>query len=110
MESVRVEEQAIEGGGLKWRPVGGQGCKGEMTPCQSEEGEPWNVCDLTVVFQEAVSFFKPEQKVFQDLLKISLSSLFMLCGCISSSMAYLMNWSMYLVFTERSFVSCSLKI
>jgi len=64
MESFQVEEQAIEGSGPKWRPVGGQGCKGEMPPCQSEEGEPWNVCDFTVVFQEAVFFFKPEQKGF----------------------------------------------
>jgi len=53
-EHVRVEEQAIEGSSPKWRPVGSQGCKGEMAPCQSEEGEPWNGCDLTVMFQEAV--------------------------------------------------------
>jgi len=82
-ESVRVDEQAIEGSGPKRRPVGRQGCKGETTTCWSKEGEPWNGCDLTAVFQEAVSFFKPEQKGFQDLLKISPSSLFMLCGCIS---------------------------
>ena len=45
---------------------------------------------------------------FQDLLSISPSSLFMLCGCISISMASLMRRSMYLVFVERSLVSCSL--
>jgi hypothetical protein len=32
----------------------------------------------------------------------------MLCGCISSSPASLMSWSMFLVLAERSFVSCSL--
>ena len=46
----------------------------------------------------------------QDLLKVRPSSLFMLCGCISSSMASLMSWSMYLVSAKRSFVPCSLII
>jgi hypothetical protein len=34
------------------------------------------------------------------LLKVSPSSLFMLCGCISSSTASLMSWSIYPVFVE----------
>ena len=34
----------------------------------------------------------------------------MLCGCISNSVASLMSRSMYLIFVERSFVSCSLII
>jgi len=45
---------------------------------------------------------------FQDLLKIRPSSLFILCGCISSSIAYLMSRSMHPVLAERSLVSCSL--
>ena len=53
---VYVEEQDMEGNGPKWRSVVRQGCKGEIVPCRSEEGEPWDGCDLTIVFQEAVSF------------------------------------------------------
>ena len=45
---------------------------------------------------------------FQDLLKVRPSSLFILCGCISSSIASLMSRSMYPVLAERSLVSCSL--
>jgi len=45
---------------------------------------------------------------FQDSLKARPSSLFILCGCISSSITSLKNRSMYPVLTERSFVSCSL--
>ena len=45
---------------------------------------------------------------FQDLLKVRPSSLLMLCGCISSSLASLMGRSMYPVLAERSFVPCSL--
>ena len=45
---------------------------------------------------------------FQDLLKVRPSSLFILCGCISSSVVFLMSRSMYPVLAERSFVSCSL--
>jgi len=58
------------------------------------------------VFQEAVSFGRG----VQDLFKISPSFLFMLCARISCSMASLMSQSLYLVFAERSFVSCSLII
>jgi len=43
---------------------------------------------------------------FQDLLKVRTSSLFILCGCISSSTASLMSRSMYPVLAERSLVSC----
>jgi len=45
---------------------------------------------------------------FQDLLKVRPSSLFILGGCISSSIASLMSRSMYPVLAGRSFVSCSL--
>ena len=45
---------------------------------------------------------------FQNLLKVRPSSLFILCGCISSLIASLMNRSMYPVLVERSLVSCSL--
>lgn len=50
-----------------------------MTLCWSEVEEPWGGSDLTIVFQEAVSFGRG----VQDLFKISPSFLFMLCGCIS---------------------------
>ena len=65
-------------------------------------GEPWDGGDQTVMFQVAVS------RGFQDLLKVRSSSLFMLCGCISGSVASLISWSMYLIFAERSFLSSSL--
>jgi len=45
---------------------------------------------------------------FQDLLKVRPSSLFILCGCISCSIASLTTRSMYPVFAERSFLFCSL--
>jgi hypothetical protein len=45
---------------------------------------------------------------FQDLLKVRPSSLLILCGCISSTVASLMSRSMYPVLAERSFVSCNL--
>jgi len=53
---VRVEEQAVKGSGPKWKPVIRQVRTGETTPCRSKEEEPWNVSDLTIVFQVAVSF------------------------------------------------------
>jgi hypothetical protein len=42
---------------------------------------------------------------FHVLLKLMPSSLFMLCGCNSSSVASLMRWSMYPDLAERSLVS-----
>ena len=48
------------------------------------------------------------KSVFQDLLRVRPSSLLMLCGCISISVASLMRRSMYPIFAERSLVSCSL--
>ena len=45
---------------------------------------------------------------FQDLLRVMPSSLLMLCGCISVSIASLRSQSMYPGLAERSFVSCSL--
>ena len=47
---------------------------------------------------------------FQHLLSVRPSSLVMLNGCISISMASLMRRSMYLVLAERSLVSCSLMV
>ena len=47
---------------------------------------------------------------FQDLVKVRPSSLFILCGCISSSMASLISQSTYPVLAEKRFVSCSLLI
>ena len=44
----------------------------------------------------------------RDSLKVRPSSVLMLCGCISSSVASLMSRSIYPVLAERSFVSCSI--
>jgi hypothetical protein len=46
---------------------------------------------------------------FQNLLKVG-TSLFTLCGYLSSSMAPLMSRSLYPVSAERCFVSCNLII
>jgi len=55
-------------------------------------------------FRRLSPFLKPVQKgFFRDLLTVRPSSLFILCGCISSR-------STYLVCAERSFESCSLII
>ena len=55
--NVQVEERVVEGNSPKWRPVVRQGCKEEMVPCQSEEEEePWDDTDLSIWFQEVVSF------------------------------------------------------
>jgi len=47
---VHSEEQA------RWRPVVREVYKGEMTPYQKQQEEPWDGSDLTIVFQEANSF------------------------------------------------------
>jgi hypothetical protein len=54
---VRVEKEAVEG---KKTPSGGQWyiCEGESAVCRSEEGEPWDGRDQTIVFQVAVSFLQ----------------------------------------------------
>jgi hypothetical protein len=41
---------------LQVKACGRQICKEETVWCQSEEEEPWDGSDLTVVFQEAVSY------------------------------------------------------
>jgi len=46
----------VEGNGPKWEPVVGQVHKGETVPCRSEEGDPWDDSDLTILLQEAASF------------------------------------------------------
>ena len=76
--------------------------EGETVLCRSEEGKPRDggcLLSLSVC-----------RRVLQDLLKVRPSSLFMLCGCISSSVTSVMSRSMYPVFAERSFVPCSLII
>jgi hypothetical protein len=45
---------------------------------------------------------------FHDLLKARPSSLLMLCGCISSSIAFLISHCMYPFLAKRSLVSCNL--
>ena len=53
---VRIEEQAVDGSGPKWKPVVRQRCKRERSLCRFEVEEPCDGSDLTVVFQEAVTF------------------------------------------------------
>ena len=55
-ERVRVDEQALEGKGCQWRPAVRQGCMGETVPCRSEDEDSWDGSDLTIVFQEAISY------------------------------------------------------
>jgi len=54
--SVQVEEQDVEDNGPWWRPVVRQGCKGKTVLCKSKEEQPWNGSDLSIWFQEVVSF------------------------------------------------------
>jgi hypothetical protein len=72
------------------------------------------VCPVTVRLLCTVRlsrlFLSMCNRGFQDLLSVRSSSLFMLNGCISISMAALMRRSMHLVLTERSLVSCSLMV
>ena len=53
---AQSEEQALVGNIPRWRSVVRLVCKGEMAPSRKEEEEPWDGSDLTIVFQEAVSF------------------------------------------------------
>jgi hypothetical protein len=53
---VQVEEQALECNSPKWRPAVRQGYGGETVLCQSKEEKPWDGSDLTILFQEVVSF------------------------------------------------------
>jgi hypothetical protein len=79
---------------------GGHGfiCKGDTALFWNEEGEPWDGRDQTIVFQLAVSSpLSLCRRGFQDLLKVRPSSLLMLCGCISSSIAFLNSQLMYSV-------------
>jgi len=89
---VQVQKQAVEGND----PHGGHGwvCEGDRS----------NYC----VLGGCLLSLSLCRRGFQDLLKVWSSSLLMLCGCISRSIASLMSRSMYAVLAERSFVSCSL--
>ena len=71
-------------------PIVRQGCEGEMALCWSKEWEPWDGSHLFISEGCLLSVGLYRRGV-QDLLKISPSSLFMLCGCISSSVALLMS-------------------
>ena len=55
---VQVEEQTVAGNRPKWKLVVRQRCKGETTPYRSKEEEQWDGSDLTIVFQQAVSFLQ----------------------------------------------------
>jgi len=61
----------MEGNSPKWRPAVGQVYKGGTAPCQSEEEEPWDGSDLTILFQEvcllSLSLYR---RGLQDMLKI----------------------------------------
>jgi len=86
----RVGEQVFEGGGIR------------------------EVCPVTVGLlctgRLSRLFLRMCNRGFQDLLSVRPSSLFMLNGCISISVASLMRRSMYLVLAERSLVSCSMMV
>jgi len=86
-----------------WKPGAGVGKR--YGSCRGETG--WQRSDYCVIrgFFLSLSLCR---RGFQDLLKVRPSSLFMLCGCISSSVASLMIRSMYPVLAERGFVPCSL--
>ena len=83
---------------------------GEMAPYQSEQEDPWDGSNLNYCVSGLSPSLSLCRRGFQDLLKISPSSLFMLCGCISRSTAFLMSRSLYPVSAERGIVSCSLII
>ena len=53
---VRLEDEADKGSGPKWRRVVRQVRMGEPSPCLTEEEEPQNVSDLTIVSEVAVAF------------------------------------------------------
>jgi len=57
-------------------------------------GEPWDGRGQTIVF--LVASLSLCRRGFQDLLKVRPSSLLMLCGCISSSIASLMRSTRHL--------------
>ena len=61
---MRVEEQAVGGSGRKWRPVVRPVRTAETAPCRNEEEEPWNISDLSSVFQVLPPFFKQVQEEF----------------------------------------------
>jgi len=67
-------------------------------------GLEWHYCVVSAYIL-SLSLFK---RGFHVLLMDKPSSLFMLCGCISISICSPIRRSMYPVFAERSFVSCSL--
>jgi hypothetical protein len=58
---------------------------------------------MVLYFRWLSPFFKRCGRGFQDFLKVSPSFLFMLCGCVSSSLASWMSRFMYPVFAEVLF-------
>ena len=54
----------MEGNSPKCKPVVRQECKGETATCESEEQEPWDGSDLTILFQEAASYKSNQKFVF----------------------------------------------
>ena len=63
---------------------------------------------MTVLFSDGfLLYLSMCKRGYHDLLTASPSSLLVLCGYISSSMAFMMSRSTYPVFAARSFLSCS---
>jgi len=79
-EHVWVEEQAVEGNSPKQRPVVRQECKGETAMCESEEQEPRDGSDLTILFQEAAAY-KSNQKFVSLASHSSIKNLYHFLGC-----------------------------
>jgi hypothetical protein len=100
-----VQKQAVEGND----PHGGTGRYmkevGDVLGC----GMGWKRSNYCVLGACVLSLSLC-RRGFQDLLKVRPSSLFMLCGCNSSSIASLVSRSMCPVLAERNFMSCSLMI
>ena len=94
----------MEGTDPKWRPVVGMCRKNGRVRAMG-----WGKSNYCVSGGCLLSVSVCRRGI-QDLLKGMPSSLFMLCGYISSSMASLMSRSTYPVLAVRSFVSCSLII
>ena len=80
-----------------------------MALCWSEEEAPWDGRDQTIVLGSSFLSLSMRRRGFNDVLKVG-TSLFTLCGYISSPMAPLMSRSLYSVSAERCFVSCNLII
>jgi hypothetical protein len=73
----------------------------EKRPCVRAKKGGHGLVEIKLLCFRWLSPLSVCRRGFQDVLKVRPSSLFMLCECISSSIASLISQSMYLVFAER---------